>query len=425
MPPTSAAWLRPGIARERRSLSQICNVYDMLSEKARTTRVAAVVVTLIVSAVIPALPAEAEHTGVAAERAALEILEARDRANEAAQAMFDAESKLDSLTIELAAAERGLAALEAEVGELRAGLTESAIRQYVGAGQNTLMLFQDIGRDDDQAQALVYAGAANGSQLVRADDYEEAIRELDDARQALERQRDETTAARQTWAALKTAAEDQVLELQRIEEERLADAAVQHELERQRQARAEQERRERERKAAIEAETPSNVAGGSAGTGNSSSTGSSTGGSPASATPTPPPAPAPAADAGAGMVCPVAGPRSFADTWGASRSGGRSHEGVDMMAPSGTPLVAAESGSATFKTNRLGGNAVWLTGASGTKYYYAHLSAWEGSSRSVSQGEVIGYVGKTGNTSVDHLHFEVHPNGGRAVNPYPYVRASC
>ena len=96
-----------------------------------------------------------------------------------------------------------------------------------------------------------------------------------------------------------------------------------------------------------------------------------------------------------------------------------------MMSPGGTPLVAVESGTATFKTNRLGGNAVWITGASGTKYYYAHLSAWEGSSRRVSQGEVIGYIGKTGNTTVNHLHFEVHPGGGRAVNPYPYVRSSC
>ena len=96
-----------------------------------------------------------------------------------------------------------------------------------------------------------------------------------------------------------------------------------------------------------------------------------------------------------------------------------------MISPHRTPLVAVESGSVRFKTNRLGGNAAWLAGSSGTRYYYAHLSAWEGSSRSVSKGEVIGYVGATGNTSVDHLHFEVHPGGGVAVNPYPYVRAAC
>ena len=99
--------------------------------------------------------------------------------------------------------------------------------------------------------------------------------------------------------------------------------------------------------------------------------------------------------------------------------------GVDMMSPGGTPLVAAESGFANFLTNRLGGNAIWLQGSSGTKYYYAHLSKWEGPSRAVSQGEVIGYVGATGNTTANHLHFEVHPGGGRAVNPYPCVRNVC
>ena len=125
------------------------------------------------------------------------------------------------------------------------------------------------------------------------------------------------------------------------------------------------------------------------------------------------------------MVCPVAGAHSFADTWGAPRSGGRSHKGVDMLAATGVPLVAVESGRVNFKQTRLGGNSVWLYGNSGTAYFYAHLSSFEGSSRSVGQGEVIGYNGSTGNAGTPHLHFEVHPGGGTAVNPYPYVRAVC
>ncbi len=127
------------------------------------------------------------------------------------------------------------------------------------------------------------------------------------------------------------------------------------------------------------------------------------------------------------MVCPLRGSYSYSDTWGAPRSGGRTHEGVDMIAPRGTTIVAVVSGSVQFKQNSLGGNAVWLTGSDGNKYYYGHLSSFEGSSRSVSRGEVIGYVGATGNANgVNHLHFEVHPGGGAAVNPTPYVRnAGC
>ena len=410
----------------------------MLSEKRlivhRGLRALLISASIVALLSLPAELATAEHTDAAAERAAREVLDARDRANAAAQAMFDAESRLDTLTIELAAAERDLLELEAEVNALRSGLADSAVRQFVGAGQDPLMLFTNVDNSNDEATALIFFGAATGSELVRADEYDEAIDRLDAARHDLEARQAETSDARDSFANLEASAQAEVIELQQIEQERLQDAAVQHELERQRQARLEQERKEREEEqrqaASAQAAAQSSAASSGASsdsstsgsTGNSSSAGASSGGS--SSAPRPAPEPPPV-NAGSGMACPVAGPRAFADTWGAPRSGGRRHEGVDMMAPGGTQLVAAESGNATFKTNRLGGNAVWLTGRSGTKYYYAHLSSWEGSSRSVSKGEVIGYVGATGNTSVNHLHFEVHPGGGAAVNPYPYVRAAC
>lgn len=129
------------------------------------------------------------------------------------------------------------------------------------------------------------------------------------------------------------------------------------------------------------------------------------------------------------FICPFTpGRTSFIDSWGFPRSGGRTHKGVDMFAPRGEPMYAVQAGTARASSNRLGGLSVHLSADTGFRYYYAHLDsiAFSGSRR-VGQGDVIGYNGNTGNarSTSPHLHFEIRPSGGGAVNPYPTVRAAC
>ena len=95
-----------------------------------------------------------------------------------------------------------------------------------------------------------------------------------------------------------------------------------------------------------------------------------------------------------------------------------------MIADRGTPVVAVRDGDALFKRNRLGGNAVWLTAPNGDKFYYAHLDSFSGDSRTVQAGDLIGYVGSSGNAGGPHLHFETLPDGG-VENPYPHTLAAC
>lgn len=132
---------------------------------------------------------------------------------------------------------------------------------------------------------------------------------------------------------------------------------------------------------------------------------------------------------GGSWFCPVQGSVSFSDTYGAPRSGGRTHKGVDMFAARGTPTVAVVAGSVFFQSDPLGGLAAYVNGNDGNTYYYAHLNDYVGGGRSVAAGEVVGRVGNTGDASdaPPHLHFEIRPGGpnGPRINPYPTVRAHC
>jgi murein DD-endopeptidase MepM/ murein hydrolase activator NlpD len=144
--------------------------------------------------------------------------------------------------------------------------------------------------------------------------------------------------------------------------------------------------------------------------------------------PPPPPPEPPASVTQVGLVCPVQGAVEVTDSWGASRSGGRGHQGTDMMAAYGTPTVAPVPGTVEHKDSGLGGNSWWLYGDDGNTYYGAHLSAYENVGVGwVAAGTVIGYVGDSGNAAggSPHLHFEFHPGGGEAVNPYSLVSPVC
>jgi murein DD-endopeptidase MepM/ murein hydrolase activator NlpD len=407
-----------------------------------------------------------------AERAAREIQAAREQANAAADAYFQAESDLEVLEDDLIALELEGDRLQASVDRLRRDVESVAIARFVSSGVTGIPLLTGIQAPQDQVQAEVFVDVLTNTGSEILDQYDIAQKELVANEVELGEHERDIEAQKVVFSRLQGQAEDEVARLRKIEEGRLDDEAVQRalaaQLAEERADLEEQARREAEVAARAipdpgaglpaptttieappttlgEAFDGSNGAAAAAGpnidltpvattppttavptnegaSGGTSGGRTGTGGSGSNPRPV---------DTGAGyidaIICPMPG-SAYGDTWGAPRSGGRKHEGVDMIAPRGVPIYAVASGFATFRFNTLGGNAVSLVGDNGTRYYYGHLDSYKGLSRPVLQGEIIGYNGDTGNArfSTPHLHFEIHPGGGLAVNPYPSVRiAGC
>ena len=365
---------------------------------------------------------------VATEAGAQSLEELRNRRSAAAaeraaveERLADAAAELDELAVRTAEleAERDELAGEAEelTGELQAVVDLIAMRvrgSYMhGANLDPLAVF--LASDDptaalSRAQTLHRLVAGDRSQresliatrtrLVAVQDrLEERTRDLE---QAHERQAEVTASL---TGDLEQA---QQLEAQLTAQER----AERDRLERERREREEQERREREERERRERSAASTPTGGSSGGGGSGG-GSGGGGGGAST---------------GGMACPLDHPRHFTDTWGAPRSGGRSHRGTDVLGPYGIPVRAITSG--TWSIQRTGPSAgLWaiLRGDDGNQYWYMHLQSHTvGNGARVSAGQQVATNGDTGNArGTPHIHFELHPGGGSAVNPFPMLKRVC
>ena len=380
-------------------------------------------------------PASAQTDQEAAEQAAREIAAARERANQAAEDFFAAESRLELLLLEQERLQIELSDLADVVDELKRAVEYVAISRFVSSGASGIPILTDLREPTEQLHGDVLATVVAESGATTLDDYDEAraqLREkegeLGDTESALERQKIELVE-------LQADAENEVERLREVEGQRLNDEAVAAALAAQQREEgrqlAELERRRAEA-ARVAANSGAVAAAVSAGSSEGNTTGNQglsggeaggrTGGGGAGTNPR---------AAGVGyldstIVCPILGPSAYGDSWGAPRSGGRRHQGVDMIAPTGTPLQAVIGGFVSQRDNKLGGITISLQGDNGNRYYYAHLSAYEGPGGRVEQGQIIGYVGDTGNAkySVAHLHLEIRPNGGIPVNPYPSVRAA-
>jgi murein DD-endopeptidase MepM/ murein hydrolase activator NlpD len=309
-----------------------------------------------------------------------DVSTAQRRANAAANELSEAYTELADLDAEVARIENEHAAAEAELAGLRVIVNETAVRSYVHAGGADVPFL--LGGDlNVEVRANALAQFVTMGSMDDIDRYRSMTADLETGAALLAQRKDAQAAAVERLRATKAAALKELARLQELKRKR--------------------EQAEAARRARVAAAA--------------SRRGSSTAGTRS-----------PVIRVPGNWACPVAGAYAFANDYGDRRSGGRSHKGNDIVAARGTPIVAPVAGFVAFRSVSLGGRSFFLQGVDGNEYFGTHLSGYAGGARSVSAGEVIGYVGDDGNASgIPHLHFEIHPGGGAAVNPYPTLSAYC
>jgi len=337
---------------------------------------------------------ERELRGVREDRATVQ-----ERIDEATRAYEDTVQTIARLETEGEELEHEIAGLRAGLAELDEVMTERLRVVFKhGSAVDPLVVFL---ASDDPSAALQRAEAvqrAIAADQVQTEDLSARRERVDAAEVRLTEQRAELADVRAERERIAASLEADYAELQarvgELEDEHEAEEAR---IERERQRQLAEERRARQARQRAATST------GSSGTAAATSSG--------------------------GMACPLDRPRSFIDSWGYARSGGRSHRGTDIMGPLGTPVRAITDG--VWDIQRRGRSAgLWaiLRGSNGHHYWYLHLNSHTVSDGArVRAGQQVGTNGSTGNASAggEHIHFELHPGGGRAINPYPLLRSVC
>jgi peptidoglycan LD-endopeptidase LytH len=329
------------------------------------------------------LAAPADAAGGRPERPPT-MAELKREANRAAARFAAAQADFERLDTRIAKLDRKIAGIEAGIVPLRASVTRRTTAIYRGTRTIDVIVPTEITSDPfESARATRFVAMANRADHQVIQSLNESIAELRSQQQMIA-----DSKAKQQLSL------DELLAERRAVEEKL------------------QAMLEAERKAAVERAQAQRLAGRSRRRVVNASV--------------------PAVDPGSipiltNFICPIRGPLAFTDSWGDPRSGGRRHKGVDLMSPRGSDNVAVVSGTIERHHSGAGGLSIYLYGDDGHKYYYAHLNEVVGPDRRVAQGELIGRTGSTGNArgGSPHTHFEIHPGGGGAVNPYPTVKAVC
>ena len=338
-----------------------------------------------------------------------ETQHARDRWVNAQDELEAALLELDQVTTELERLEYTIGLLEHKIGayndqveELREIARELVVEAYISGGTGLVSAAFEAGSIQDLLTSQVLIDNAASRDIADLDRLQSVSREMDRLTVDLDGQRIAAEALEVEIEALVQRTSDLADQARAAYDSANAAerAAIDNLAKERREFKAEEVRK------AAAARAAASGGGGGGGGG---------GGLPPDATP--------------GFRCPVQGGAAFANTWGAPRSGGRRHKGVDMFNARNTPLVAVVDGSVRFSSNSLGGLSTHVYSDDGVTYYYAHLESHPSglsSGQRVSAGTIVGYLGNSGNAryTSPHLHFEIRP-GGVAVNPYPTVRHYC